>query len=165
MSFVAPHTFFIIICLALPLFQGCELVRETADHSVIANTPDGAQPPASQAEPAKVTAKEKSTSKPKLQTGKASWYGPKFDGMTTASGDVYAQTELTAAHASLPFGSRVKVTNLTNGKSVEVQITDRGPQVKNRIIDLSHAAAKALEMKEKGTTKVRVELLADRQSN
>lgn len=162
MRFVAPHTFVIIICLALPLFQGCELVQETADHSVIANTPDGAQPPVSQAEPAK----EKSTSKPKLpQTGKASWYGPKFDGNKTASGDVYDQTELTAAHASLPFGSRVKVTNLTNGKSVEVQITDRGPHVKNRIIDVSHAAAKALEMKEKGTTKVRVELLADRQSN
>jgi rare lipoprotein A len=93
------------------------------------------------------------------QTGQASWYGPKFHGKTTANGETFDQNELTAAHASLPFGSKVKVTNLSNGKSVEVEITDRGPFAKNRIIDLSHAAAKALDMKDSGTTKVRLEPL------
>jgi rare lipoprotein A len=76
----------------------------------------------------------------------------------TASGTIFDQTQLTAAHPSLPFGSKVKVTNLANGKSVEVEITDRGPFADNRIIDLSQAAAKALEMIDSGTATVRLEL-------
>jgi rare lipoprotein A len=162
-SSIAQSALIVILCLALPLFDGCAVLQGTADDSAVATTPSPAQPPVTQPEQAKATAKEKSNSKPKLpQTGKASWYGAKFDGKTTASGDVYDQTEFTAAHVSLPFGSRVKVTNLANGKSVEVEITDRGPHTENRIIDVSHAAAKALEMKEKGTTKVRIEPLPDR---
>src|SRR5262249_54325474 len=107
----------------------------------------------------KAPAQEKPTPKLKLpQTGEASWYGPKFDGKLTASGNVFDKTEMTAAHASLPFGTRVRVTNLANGKSVEVEIIDRGPFKENRIIDVSQAAAHALEMKEKGVTKVRLEL-------
>jgi rare lipoprotein A len=164
-SFIAQFTFVIFICVALPVFQGCSVLREAAETSAATNTPSPAHPPLSQ-EPAKAPAKESSTSKPKLpQTGEASWYGAKFDGKKTARGDVYDQTEFTAAHSSLPFGTKVKVTNLANGKSVEVEITDRGPHAENRIIDLSHAAAQALDMKEKGTTKVRVEPLPDRQSN
>jgi len=165
-SFVAQFTFVIFICVALPLFQGCSLLPGTAEMSVVATTPNPAQPPVSQPEQAQAPTKENSISKPKLaQVGKASWYGAKFDGKKTASGDLYDQTEFTAAHSSLPFGTKVKVTNLANGKSVEVEITDRGPHAENRIIDLSHAAARALDMKEKGTTKVRVEPLPDRQSN
>jgi len=76
----------------------------------------------------------------------------------TASGTIYDQAGLTAAHPSLPFGSKIMVTNLANGKSVEVEITDRGPAAGNRIIDLSQAAAKALEMIESGTATVRLEL-------
>ena len=92
------------------------------------------------------------------QTGEASWYGAQHQGKQTASGTIYDQAGLTAAHPSLPFGSKIKVTNLANGKSVEVEITDRGPAAGNRIIDLSQAAAKALEMIESGTATVRLEL-------
>jgi hypothetical protein len=83
--------------------------------------------------------------------------GAQHQGKQTASGTIYDQAGLTAAHRSLPFGSKIKVTNLANGKSVEVEITDRGPSAGNRIIDLSQAAAKALEMTESGTATVRLE--------
>ena len=94
------------------------------------------------------------------QTGHASWYGPGFHGRKTASGVVFDQTELTAAHRNLPLGSKVRVTNLENAKSVEVEINDRGPFVPGRIIDLSRAAARVLGMLEDGITRVRVELVA-----
>jgi rare lipoprotein A len=76
------------------------------------------------------------------QKGKASWYRPGFQGKETASGETYNQNELTAAHRTLPLGTEVEVTNLKNGKSVEVEINDRGPYVGNRVIDLSRAAAR-----------------------
>ena len=95
-----------------------------------------------------------------MQIGEASWYGPRFHGKLTSSGEVYDQHNLTAAHPTLPKGSRVKVTNLDNGKSVTVQVTDRGPFADERIIDVSHRAAKALGMVEEGTAKVRVKVLS-----
>jgi len=79
-----------------------------------------------------------------METGLASWYGPKFHGKLTASGEVFNQEKFTAAHPTLPWGSRVKVINLDNGKSVDVRINDRGPFGRGRIIDVSRAAAKAL---------------------
>ena len=91
------------------------------------------------------------------QVGKASWYGPGFHGKRTASGQTFDQHRLTAAHPRLPFGSRARVTNLYNGKSVEVTINDRGPHGGGRIIDLSRAAAKKLDMEEDGTTEVKIE--------
>jgi rare lipoprotein A len=96
---------------------------------------------------------------PVTQTGTASWYGPGFQGKLTASGDVYDQNLLTAAHRTLPLGTRVRVTNLSNGRSVEVRINDRGPFVGDRIIDLSRAAATRLDMNGPGTAEVRVEVL------
>ncbi len=96
-----------------------------------------------------------------METGLASWYGPKFHGKLTASGEVFNQEKFTAAHQTLPWGSRVKVTNLANGKSVDVRINDRGPFGKGRIIDLSRAAARALGMVGQGITTVRVEWLSD----
>lgn len=93
------------------------------------------------------------------QTGIASWYGPGFHGQPTASGVIYNQFELTAAHQTLPLGSQVIVTNLGNGRSVEVSVNDRGPFMKGRIIDLSYAAANALGMVEPGTIPVRIELV------
>ena len=96
-----------------------------------------------------------------METGLASWYGRRFHGNLTASGEVFNQEKLTAAHRTLPWGSRVKVTNLTNGKSVEVRINDRGPFGKGRIIDVSRAAAKVLDMVGSGITTVRVEWLPD----
>jgi rare lipoprotein A len=89
----------------------------------------------------------------------ASWYGPGFHGAATASGVIYNQNELTAAHQTLPLGSRVLVTNLDNGRTVEVLINDRGPFAKGRIIDLSYAAARSIDMIGPGTAPVRLEVL------
>lgn len=78
--------------------------------------------------------------------GLASWYGHPYHGRKTASGEVYDMYQLTAAHKTLPIGTRVEVTNQTNGKQVEVRINDRGPFIEGRVIDLSYAAAKEIEM-------------------
>jgi len=94
-----------------------------------------------------------------VQTGVASWYGPGFHGKRTANGEIYDQYELTAAHPSLPLGTRAMVTNLTNGRAVEVRINDRGPFVDGRVIDLSYAAARSVGMIGPGTAPVRVEVL------
>ena len=91
--------------------------------------------------------------------GLASWYGPGFHGRLTASGEVYNQNALTAAHPDLKFGTRVKVTNLRNGRSVVVRINDRGPYVGGRVIDLSAAAARSLGMIKSGVASVRVTVL------
>jgi len=91
------------------------------------------------------------------QTGLASFYGRAHDGNTTANGRSFDHREFTAAHPSLPFGTLVHVTNLSNGRTVTVEITDRGPHIKTRIIDISLAAARALRMQKKGITRVRVE--------
>lgn len=93
------------------------------------------------------------------QTGIASWYGPGFHGKATASGEIYDQNELTAAHQTLPLGSKVMVTNLENGSTTEVLVNDRGPFAKNRIIDLSYAAAQSIKMVGPGTALVRIDVL------
>jgi rare lipoprotein A len=91
--------------------------------------------------------------------GVASWYGKKFHGKPTSSGEIYDMHEMTAAHKTLPLPTRVRVTNLTNGKSVIVKVNDRGPFVDNRIIDMSYSAAKQLDMIANGTALVEVEAL------
>lgn len=96
---------------------------------------------------------------PVTQTGIASWYGPGFHGKPTASGVIYDQHSFTAAHQTLPLGTRVRVINLENRKSVEVLINDRGPFARGRIIDLSYSAAHALDMIGPGTVPVRIEIL------
>lgn len=93
-----------------------------------------------------------------IEKGVASWYGPKFNGRKTANGEIFNSKKLTAAHRTLPFGTKVKVVNRDNGKSVIVRINDRGPFAKSRIIDVSQAAAVQLGMIKKGTA--RVELLS-----
>jgi rare lipoprotein A len=93
--------------------------------------------------------------------GTASWYGPGFHGKKTASGEIYDQRKLTAAHKTLPLGTKARVTNLDNGSTVEVEINDRGPFIPGRIIDLSRAAAGALGFVQSGTAPVQVELIAD----
>jgi rare lipoprotein A len=97
----------------------------------------------------------------KVLRGKASWYGPRFHGKKTANGDIFDQRKLTAAHKTLPLGSKAIVTNLKNGNSVEVEINDRGPYVSERIIDVSYAAAKQLGFDKSGTAPVQVELLQE----
>jgi rare lipoprotein A len=90
------------------------------------------------------------------ETGIASWYGKPYDGRASASGEIYDMETLVAAHKTMPFQTWVRVYNLTNQKSVDVRIIDRGPFVKKRIIDLSHAAAMAIDMVGPGTAKVRL---------
>jgi rare lipoprotein A len=94
-----------------------------------------------------------------LQEGYASWYGGKFNGRLTSSGEIFDTNVRTAAHRTLPFGSIVKVVNLENGKSTVVRINDRGPFVEGRIIDLSRAAAEELGMVSQGVAKVSVQVL------
>lgn len=95
------------------------------------------------------------------ETGKASWYGAQHHGKRTASGERFDQHALTAAHRSLPFGTRVNVINLNNKRSVVVRINDRGPYTRGRIIDVSRAAAQKLDMLRAGVVPVRVEPLGN----
>ncbi len=105
--------------------------------------------------PAKVT--KSAPEKPRQWSkGLASFYADSFEGKLTASGEPYRATKLTAAHRSLPFGTKVLVERLDNGRSVVVTINDRGPFVEGRIIDLSRSAAKELKMRSSGTVKVRI---------
>ncbi len=97
---------------------------------------------------------------PAVQHGKASWYGKAFHGRPTASGERYDMHAPTAAHKTLPFGTRVRVTNLDNGKQTVVRINDRGPFVKGRIIDLSYGAAKKIQMLQAGVVRVKLEILS-----
>lgn len=94
-----------------------------------------------------------------VQVGFASYYGSRFHGGRTASGERYDEKALTAAHRTLPFGTKVQVTNLANGKSVVVTITDRGPFTKGRVIDVSRRAARKLDFLRDGTTRVRLEVV------
>jgi rare lipoprotein A len=90
------------------------------------------------------------------ESGKASFYADKFQGRRTANGDVFRQGRLTAAHRTIPFGTKVKVVNLANGRTVKVRINDRGPFVQGRIIDLSKKAARRLGMVSTGVTPVEI---------
>jgi rare lipoprotein A len=94
------------------------------------------------------------------ETGLASWYGHPYHGRPAADGEIYDMEKLTAAHRTLPFGTMVRVVNLTNGKTVDVRIIDRGPFVENRIIDLSHAAARAIDLIGPGVAPVRLDILS-----
>ena len=106
-------------------------------------------PPQRVRPPPQTTAPSKSPGA-EFARGKASWYGPGFHGRRTASGERFDMNELTAAHRTLPFGTLVRVRNVQNGLEVVVRINDRGPRVRDRIIDLSQAAAAALELLQAG---------------
>lgn len=93
-------------------------------------------------------------------TGIASWYGRRFMGKKTASGEVFDPEKMTAAHRRLAMGTLVRVTNLKNGRQVMVRINDRGPYIPGRIIDLSRAAARTMDMIERGLAPVRMEIVA-----
>jgi rare lipoprotein A len=92
------------------------------------------------------------------QIGTASWYGGKFHGRLTASGTRFDKRRLTAAHRTLPLGTKARIVNLENGRSVEVTVTDRGPYVRGRIIDLSEKAAQLLGMEKSGLAAVSIEI-------
>ena len=107
---------------------------------------------------AQASRKAMSTRNHPYQIGPASWYGTAFQGKTTASGEPYDMNDLTAAHPSLPLGTRVKVTNLRNGRAVILRVNDRGPVVDGRIIDVSYGAAQILGMSGTGVQRVRLDL-------
>jgi rare lipoprotein A len=94
-----------------------------------------------------------------VQEGLVSWYGAAFHNRPTASGELFDSTGMTMAHPTLPFGTRVKVTNVRNGRSVVVRVNDRGPFVGQRIADLSRAAAEQLGMLKRGVVKARIEVV------
>lgn len=130
-AIVAPHIIVISLALATLLVNGC------AKRVHVARTlPTG-----------------------HTETGIASWYGEPYHGRRTASGEIYDMERWTAAHRTMAFGTWVEVTNLTNAKKVQVRITDRGPFVGNRIIDLSRAAAKQIDMIGPGTALVRLRVI------
>lgn len=178
----------LVLMAALVSSEGCGVISDAPNRAVSTRTvspsesqtgnPSSDKPPTpvipreippiaklpspSQIEPSPPIARIPAPSQPTMmETGLASWYGPKFHGKLTASGEVFNQEKFTAAHPTLPWGSRVKVTNLDNGKSVEVRINDRGPFGRGRIIDVSRAAARALGMVGRGVTTVRLEWLSD----
>ena len=134
---------FLALSLFLFLIAGCATRRVPVERRM----PPPAHPGIEKA-PAKL-----------VQVGVASWYGSDFHGRPTSSGEIYDMYQLTCAHNTLPLGTMVMVTNLENGKSVELKVNDRGPFVKERIIDLSYAAARMIGIWEKGTAQVKVETI------
>jgi rare lipoprotein A len=129
------HAGFVLFALAAMFISGC------GHHTARVNAPLA---------PARIGSTE---------TGVASWYGFPYDGRRAASGETYDMRQLTAAHRRLPFQTWVEVTNLSNGKQVDVRINDRGPFVKGRIIDLSQAAARNIDMLRAGTARVRLKVI------
>ena len=109
-----------------------------------------------------VTAVPPPQTRPPVITGRASWYGQAHHGLQTASGETYDMNALTAAHRSLPFGTRLRVTNLENGEVVEVRVNDRGPVIDGRVLDLSYAAAKRLRAVGAGVIPVSIVVLPER---
>lgn len=139
----------VTIALAMALlFSACGKKRSTVARS----TP----PPAARTR----SVKEPPAPALSTETGIASWYGIPFHGRAAANGEIYDMEKLTAAHRTLPFGTWVRVTNLSNNKAVDVRIIDRGPFIAGRIIDLSHAAAREIELIGPGVAEVRIDLIS-----
>ena len=114
------------------------------------------------ANPSQESPQEPSATKPEAERGYAAFYSRSLEGHKTACGGAYSATQLTAAHRNLPCGTKLRVTNLRNGKTVRVTVNDRGPSSSSRIVDLSYAAAEALNFTKQGTTLVKLEVLAGR---
>ena len=143
-----------------------ESEKSIEEISTINNTPP--QPPASETKldtttsktnPAPPQQQPEQPEAPQVQTGKASYYADKFHGRKTASGELYDRNKLTCAHRTLPFGTMCKVTNIANGKSVQVRVNDRGPFSKHRIVDLSARAFKLIGDVSAGILDVKLEVI------
>src|SRR3954467_10727242 len=157
----------IVLALALALLSGCahkRTSRRTPPPPHPARTPPAIPPPGNR--PVETAGSRPVPPPPPptpneplyTETGVASWYGHPYHGRIAANGERYDMEQLTAAHRTLPFDTWVRVVNLLNDKAVDVRITDRGPFVDGRIIDLSRAAARAIDVIGPGTAKVRVEV-------
>lgn len=151
------------IALVIAASSGCSIARQSLPdvdsssfapptEASLAGTENPTEPPLAAASPV-------SSPAPKPQAGKASFYANRFHGRKTASGRPYRKDGYTAAHRTLPLGTWVRVTNTRNDRSVLVQITDRGPYARRRIIDLSRAAASKIGMIQSGTAPVRLEVV------
>ncbi|MFN7997806.1 MAG: septal ring lytic transglycosylase RlpA family protein [Bryobacteraceae bacterium] len=134
-----------VVLAAMVLISGCHHRKKTAH----VPPPPGTSVPGQPAEPIHDN-----------ETGIASWYGHPYHGRASASGEIYDMEQMTAAHRTLPFGTIVRVHDLDNEKTVDVRINDRGPFVDGRVIDLSHAAARVIEMIGPGIANVRLEILS-----
>jgi rare lipoprotein A len=172
--FLDALSFLSILCLAWA--SGCASRRPAADRTQPPPIAPSAAPEnegeagknPSNAEPSKPPAAAPKRNKPAaspapegyVEEGNASWYGEPFHGRRASNGEIYDMYKLTAAHRTLPFDTIVRVTNLTNGKSTNVRITDRGPFVENRVIDLSMAAAREIESIGPGVVPVRIEIVS-----
>jgi rare lipoprotein A len=168
-----------LLCISTQVLLGCAAKRPIADRQPApappapapAETVDNAKRDTSVSPsppPAPAPAHPKHTKTPPVpaavgytEEGNASWYGNPFHGRRASNGEVYDMNKLTAAHRTLPFDTMVRVTNLNNGKNTTVRITDRGPFVDNRIIDLSQAAAREIESIGPGVVPVRIEVLGN----
>jgi rare lipoprotein A len=147
----------VAVAPAPPLNQQEQPVPEGTPPEVAA---DKAQSPPESSPSAEVEIEANRDSKPvEIETGIASWYGAPYHNRRGSNGEVYDMNAMTAAHRTLPLGSIVRVTNAESGKAAVVRITDRGPFIEGRIIDLSQAAAKQIGLVQKGTGRVRVEVL------
>ena len=147
-----------VLLLALAIFvTGCAGRKPVAASAPPPMAPVATPPPVADRAIRSTNAPEGSAY---IEEGNASWYGAPFHGRKASNGETYDMNKLTAAHRTLPFESMVRVTNLSNGKSTTVRITDRGPFVDNRIIDLSYAAAKEIESVGPGVVPVRIEVIS-----
>jgi peptidoglycan lytic transglycosylase len=144
-----------IIPILVALFYVASLGAAPGPNNSESRNTNQAKPPIRR--PSPPTAKRKAH-RP-YQVGMASWYGKQFEGKPTATGEPYDMHEFTAAHMTLPLGTWVKVTNLRNGNWVVLRINDRGPVVPGRIIDVSYGAARMLNFKARGLTRVRLDIV------
>jgi rare lipoprotein A len=153
----------LLLLIACAGFAGCAETTLVANGSKLATEDQNNVPPYKLGKPYQI---DGAWYYPKAdydynETGIASWYGPDFHGKSTANGEVYDQNGLTAAHKTLPMPTLVRVTNLENGRSIEVRINDRGPFVNNRIIDLTRRGAQLLGFESQGTARVRVQVMKE----
>jgi rare lipoprotein A (peptidoglycan hydrolase) len=144
----------VLVVVSLGAAQGPTTSGSIVAHALIVSRPAAGTMAAG---PAKIKSRP-------YEVGTASWYGNDFEGKPTASGEPYNMFDLTAAHPTLPLGTWVRVTNLHNGRAVNVRINDRGPIIPGRIIDLSYGAATALHFKSRGLQRVRLDIVPARES-
>jgi len=152
------HRFILVLCCCIQLLSGCSssvrfASKDGSSSGGTRRTTEGKSADGSsivRVNPGKVLL---------TLEGVASYYADDFHGKLTSNGEIFNMNDLTAAHRTFPFGSKVRVTNLENGKIVVVHVNDRGPFIEGRIIDLSLGAAKEIDLIQKGTTRVRLEVL------
>jgi rare lipoprotein A len=161
---MARAPFLVAIVTGLMIFSGCHRNASSAKHvpppPTVTPTPSSIPATTATSKPAPEPAVSSKAKPIYVETGLASWYGPQYHNHKGSNGEIYDQNGMTAAHRTIPLNSVVRVTNETTKHTVIVRITDRGPFIEERIIDLSLAAAKAVDVWQPGTAMVKVEVLS-----